>query len=72
MKVIVEPWAREYDIPAGTSAQFDFDGPEPAHIEVESRSDALVIYGWSGSTLDDGAHPIGMPVPPTPVPRSSS
>jgi hypothetical protein len=70
MKVIVEPWAREYDVPAGTTAQFDFDGPEPIHIEVEASPDTLVIYSWVGSILVDGIHPIGLPVPPTPVRRS--
>jgi hypothetical protein len=69
MKVIVEPWANEYDVPAGASSHFDFDGPEPGYIAVETRSDALVLYGWSGSTLDDGIHPIGLPVPPMPVKR---
>jgi hypothetical protein len=69
MKVIVEPWANEYDVPSGTTAQFDFDGPEPAYVAVELRSDAFVLYGWSGATLDDGIHPIGPPVPPMPVPR---
>ena len=67
LKVIVEPWAREYDVPAGTIAHFDFDGPEPAHIDVEARSDALVIYGWVDSTMNDRIHPIGLPVPPTPM-----
>lgn len=66
LRLIVEPWADEYTLPSRSTKHLAFDGPEPAHLEIESRSDALVIYGWTGSTLDDGIHPIGPPVPRTP------
>jgi hypothetical protein len=58
----IEPWAREYDLFAGTSREFVFTGSDPADIEVEVLATAITIYGWTGSVLDG----IGLPVPPTP------
>jgi hypothetical protein len=66
MRLIIEPWAREYDVRPGSTSRFVFVGPAPAHLELESRSDRLAIYGWTGSTLDDGINPVGPPVPATP------
>jgi hypothetical protein len=66
IRLIVEPWAREYDLRPGSTTRFAFDGPEPALLELASRSEGLVIYGWTGSTLDDGVDPMGPSVPGTP------
>jgi hypothetical protein len=66
LRLIVEPWAREYDLHPGSTTRLAFDGPEPAFIELASHSDRLAIYGWTGSTLDDGVNAVGPPVPRNP------
>ena len=60
--VRIEPWAREYDLSAGTSREFAFAASDPADIEVEVLPTEIAIYGWTGSVLDG----IGLPVPATP------
>lgn len=51
LRPIVEPWANEYPIEPGTSCEVEFTCPESAHaLEVEDGDEALVVYGWVGST----------------------
>lgn len=59
VRVRVEPWAREYDLPAGSSRDFHLAGPDPAEIEVAVMPTEITIYGWAGAVLDG----IGLPVP---------
>jgi hypothetical protein len=60
--VLVEPWAREYDLRASATREFVFSGPDPVDIEVDILSTGITVYGWTGSVLDG----IGLPVPRTP------
>ena len=53
MHVRVEPWGREYDVDAGAKREFALTGPDPIDIEVEVLPAEVVIYGWTGSILDD-------------------
>lgn len=63
LRVIVEPWGRNYEVPAGGRRQFLLRGPGAAEIEFEITADAVLVYAWVGSTLDDNENPEGMPVP---------
>ena len=63
--VRIEPWAHEYDLPAGSTHEFVFTGPDPVDIDVDVASTEITVYGWIGSVLDGR----GLPVPRTP-PRS--
>jgi hypothetical protein len=75
LRLIVEPWAREYPFEPGTSYEVEFSGPESPHaLDVADRDGALVLWGWTGSTyrIRDAA---GVEVdasdpdnPPPPVP----
>jgi hypothetical protein len=62
LHAVIEPWAREYDLPAGGFREFVFSGPDPADLEVRVESTAITIYGWVGSVLDG----MGLPVPEIP------
>lgn len=51
LRLIIEPWAREYQFQPGMSYEVDFSGPESPHaVEVQDRDGALVLWGWGGST----------------------
>jgi len=59
---VVEPWAEEYDLPAGGIREFVFSGPDPADLDVRLESTGITIYGWVGSALNE----MGLPVPEIP------
>lgn len=60
--VRVEPWGREYPLPAGGSHGLVFTGPDSAEIEVEIAPTEVTVHGWVGSVLDGE----GLPVPEVP------
>lgn len=66
LRLVLEPWGRQYDLESGAAQRLDFSGPDAGMIEVVARSGEITIYGWTGSTVHDGVHPQGPPVPPTP------
>ena len=49
--VRIEPWADEITIDPGESLLLCFEGPAGESIEVETEPNALVVYGWVGSTV---------------------
>jgi hypothetical protein len=54
LHLIVEPWAREQDVPVGGSTKLTLTGPNKADVEIEVTSARIALYGWTGSVLDDG------------------
>jgi hypothetical protein len=51
-RLILEPWADEVEIQAGDEIVVTGKGPlNEKPIEMELLEEALVIYGWSKSTL---------------------
>ena len=65
-RLILEPYGREYELALGQDQRFDFEGPDEALVDVELRDGGIVVYGWVGSTVDDGAISPGPPVPAIP------
>ncbi len=52
MVVRIEPWADEAVIQPGADLHLCLSGPPGHAIEVENAVDALVVYGWTGSTYE--------------------
>lgn len=51
--LVVEPWARELELPNQGTAMIHFEGPDPIQIEVQTEAERLTVYGWVGSTISD-------------------
>lgn len=66
VQLILEPWARVYDVPSGGRTKITLVGPDKADIEIEVGPAEMTLWGWVGSTLDDHINPLGGRVPPTP------
>ena len=66
LRLILEPWGREYDLAPGLGQWFEFDGPDAGLIEVRTRPGEMTVYGWVGSSVNDGIYPEGPRVPHTP------
>jgi len=56
IKVIVEPWADEYIIKEGWTADIVSEDHFSDIVEFEFDGDDIIIYGWSGviTVLVDG------------------
>jgi len=55
LKLTVEPWARELLVPVDRRARVEFEGPDNVVIEILTREDGLIVYGWTGSILADSS-----------------
>jgi hypothetical protein len=66
LRLIVEPWGREYDVGPGAGQRLDLDGPDAGLIELRTGSGELTVYGWVASTINDGIDHEGPRVPRTP------
>jgi len=66
LNLLVEPWAREYEVPSGGTRQVALSGPGDAEIEIQIRSAGITLFGWVGSELQDNINLPGARVPPTP------
>jgi hypothetical protein len=66
LRLILEPWGRDYDLEPGVGQWFEFDGPDAGLIEVRTRPGEMTVYGWVGSSVNDGIDPEGPRVPHTP------
>jgi hypothetical protein len=53
-RVRIEPWGDERMVLPGTFLRLDFEGPAGGAVEVEFEDEAVVVYGWSGSTVTIG------------------
>jgi len=49
MKLILEPWAEEYNIPVGMKVEIVTDDPKENVIEVEYDGENVIVYGWADS-----------------------
>jgi len=75
MTLIREPYGDEFNLPAGGAFEIRAEGPEGHHLEIDVRSDCIVVVGWSGSVLDvyrDGVNLSGPSPPVPPVPEGMS
>ncbi|MEA2537152.1 MAG: hypothetical protein QOF11_1386 [Chloroflexota bacterium] len=58
LRMLVEPWATEVLIPGDGVVHLDFEGPNPASIEIHVGPSGVILYGWRGSLLDDRVDPL--------------
>lgn len=56
IKLILEPWAEEYEVLAGMTVEIVTSEPKEKEIEVEYEGADIIIYGWSDnmSVLSQG------------------
>ena len=52
IRLVIEPWADEYDLAPKGRRAVRMTGPESVEIEITVEDDRIVIYGWEGSILD--------------------
>ena len=52
LALTIEPWGDVHEISAGTSVEVLASGPAGGVLEIEVRPEGLVVYGWTGSTVD--------------------
>ena len=62
IKVIIEPWANEYDLLPVEELEIIYSGPNGGLFEIESKPGQVILYGWEGSIVyvKDG---FGLPQP---------
>lgn len=74
LKVQLEPWGEEYEMPPGAIFQVVARGPEGDGLEVAFADEQITVWGWPGAVvtlfwdgteLGAGAWPRS-PVPPMP------
>lgn len=52
IKLILEPWAEEYNIESNSEVEIIVEGDiEKGYLMIESEIDRVVIYGWQGSLI---------------------
>jgi hypothetical protein len=51
VRLVLEPWAEEQLVPAGTVMTILFDGPSGGRLEVEFKPGEIIVYGWEGSVI---------------------
>ena len=49
VKLILEPWAEEYDIFSGMKVEIITSDPQENVIEVEYDGKDIIVHGWSDS-----------------------
>jgi hypothetical protein len=50
LTLILEPWANEYDLPAGTQLIVEGEGPcQEAGFHVIQEGDVVAVWAWSGA-----------------------
>jgi len=54
LKLVIEPWADELILSSGESVELVFSGPSDQRLEVQSKSDATVLWGWEGAVVSIG------------------
>ena len=51
VRVVLEPWLDERRLTPGSTATISLSGPPVGPIEIETRPQEIVVYGWAGSLL---------------------
>lgn len=74
VQLILEPWGEVYIIPPDDVVDITVQGPAGEALEIAHEADAIVVWGWPGSTIQvfHGAKELGSVQVRPPVPRSSS
>lgn len=74
-EVMVEPWGQLVTVPPGATLELRFAGPDAGATETEDTGEALIVYGWAGSTVLavlDGEVVLDMRDIPTPATSGGS
>jgi hypothetical protein len=50
--LLLEPWAERYVVAPGAAVELEARGPEGGCLEVSIEPDSVIVYGWTGSTVD--------------------
>lgn len=76
LQLILEPWGETYSIPPDGAIDIKAHGPTGDALEIAHESDAIIVWGWPGSTMRvfRGAEELGsmQSRPPAPVSVSDS
>ena len=48
--LVVEPWAMEYQLEAGSSYILEFQSEQEGRPEVVEEVERLIVFGWNGAT----------------------
>ena len=51
LTIVLEPWADEHELPAGSRAELTSIGPESGQVEIELRGRYVVFYAPSAGTV---------------------
>ena len=51
LEFVLEPWGEIYELPAGESFEIVAHGP-PGGFEVTHQAGRIVVWGWTGTTVD--------------------
>ena len=49
IKLILEPWAEEYEIENGMKIEIHASDPNDSSIEIEYEKENIIVYGWADS-----------------------
>ena len=71
LQLVLEPWGETYSIPPDGAIDLKAHGPKGEALEITHESDAIIVWGWPGSTIRvfRGAEELGgmQSRPPAPV-----
>jgi hypothetical protein len=66
--LFLEPGGADYLLPPGEAFEIRAEGPEGDHLEIDSASDHITAWAWSGSVVDLWQNGINLSGPSTPIP----
>jgi hypothetical protein len=76
LHLVLEPWGETYSIPPDGAIDLKAHGPKGDALEIAHESDAIIVWGWPGSTIRvfRGSEELGsvQSRPPAPVSASDS
>ena len=51
VQLVIEPWGETYSIPPDDAVDIKAWGPEGEALEIAHEPEAIVVWGWPGSTV---------------------
>ena len=74
VQLVLEPWGEVYAIAPDESVDVEVRGPAGEALEIAHESEAIVVWGWPGSTarVFHGAEELGSKQGRPPVPGASA
>jgi hypothetical protein len=72
VQLVLEPWGESYTIPPDDVIDIKVRGPQGEALEIAHQPEAIVVWGWPGSTMRvfHGAKELGSIQGRPPVPGS--